>query len=95
LNIDIFIRAPATDMCHRYLAIPDSGLTQGLSFQQTVMSMKRRVAAGKSEARSADFLNEIFSSWILETEILVAHWQSGIPKRWLIHQGKLDALFFL
>jgi hypothetical protein len=27
LNTDFFIRAPDTDMCHRYLAIPDSGLT--------------------------------------------------------------------
>jgi len=94
LNTDIFIRAPATDMCHRYLVIPDSGLTQGLSFLQTVTSMKRRVAAGKSEARSADFLNEIFSPWILETEMSVAQWHSGILKRWLVHQGKLDALFY-
>jgi len=56
--------------------------------------MKKRVAAGKSEARSADFLNEIISSWILEIEILVAQWHSGIIKLWLIHQGNLNALFF-
>jgi hypothetical protein len=31
--------------------------------------MKRREAAWKSEARSADFLDEILSLWILETEI--------------------------
>ena len=68
LNTDFFIRAPATDMCHRYLAIPDSGLTRGLSLLQTVTSMKRREAAGKSEGSSDDFLNEIFSPWILETK---------------------------
>jgi hypothetical protein len=55
--------------------------------------MKRRAATGKSKARSADFLNEVFSSWILETEILVAQWYSGILKLWLIHQGKFDAFF--
>jgi len=76
LNTD-FIRAPATDMCRRYLTIPDSGLTRGLSFLLTVTSMKRREAAGKSEARSADFLNEILSPWILETEIL---WDNGIQE---------------
>jgi hypothetical protein len=60
LNTDFFIRALATDMCHRYLAIPDSGLTRRLSFLQAVTSMKRRETAGKSEARSDDFLNEMF-----------------------------------
>ena len=67
MNTGFFISAPATDMCHRYLTIPDSGLTRGLSFLQTVTTVKRQEAAGKSEARSADFLNEILSPWILDT----------------------------
>jgi hypothetical protein len=55
--------------------------------------MKRREAAGKSEARSADFLNEAPSPWILETEILVAQWHSGI-KTLVYTSRKVESPFF-
>lgn len=56
--------------------------------------MKRREAAGKSEARTAHFLKEILSPLILETEMFLVLWHLGILKYWLIHQGKLDVPFF-
>jgi hypothetical protein len=72
LNAAFLILAPANDMCHRSLAISDSGLTRGLSLLQTVMFRTWRDAAEKSDAPSANFLNEIRSLRILQREILVA-----------------------
>jgi hypothetical protein len=65
-NAAFLILAPANDMCHRSLAISDSGLTRGLSLLQTVTFRTRRDSAGKSDAPSADFLHEIRSADLTE-----------------------------